>query len=204
MPCSPSVTANLKSRLYFTNFLAPFPALGRRWRPRGAWGVNGPFKLLLATRCVTLNQVIHSKRLNAVMAPPPWIGGVQYNWVPGAFGGNSSTGNSEPRTNGAKKLPNKANLNNPRGINWLRRVSGMAGAPGSAKPDGSLQRGMRGGDRQRRTNPSLHNSSDQERGGPSRVEPQPGACFHSVTGLLVTGQHDYRISGATGQQNGQT
>ena len=95
-------------------------------------------------------------------------------------------------------------LNNPPGINWLRRVSGMAGAPGSAKPDGSLQRDLRRGDRQRRTNPSLHNSSDQERGAPSRVEPQPGACFHSVTGLLITGQHGYRISGATGQQNGQT
>ena len=49
-------------------------------------------------------------------------------------------GSHEPT--GQRNYQTKPISNNQQGINGLRRVSGTAGKPGLAKPDGSLRRNM--------------------------------------------------------------
>ena len=50
---------------------------------------------------------------------------------------------AEPRTNGRKKLPNKANFVQPTGNQWFTASFQYGGTASSARPNGSLQRDAR-------------------------------------------------------------
>ena len=67
-----------------------------------------------------------------LVAPSPWIGEVQYDWESKVFGADSSTDTAEPRTNGRKKLPNKADFAQPTG-NQLVTASFQYGRAASGK-----------------------------------------------------------------------
>ena len=81
----------------------------------------------------------------APLAPgPPWIGKVQCSGsTRKAFGAHSRTGDRKPRTNEARKLPNKPNFVEPKGNQWFTVGFEYGGAVGSVKSDGSDQLGTR-------------------------------------------------------------
>ena len=81
----------------------------------------------------------------APLAPgPPRIGKVQCSGsTHEAFGAHSSTGRRKPRTNEARKLPNKPNFVEPKENQRFTVGFEYGGAVGSVKSDGSDQPGTR-------------------------------------------------------------